>query len=77
MGDVLQIIGSVFLIVAGVAVIIYVLFRKSPVKTGESENEMQNGAADDADATEDETADEPADDIPEGEAPAEIEPNRK
>ena len=69
MPEVLQIVGSILLLVAGVAVILYVLFRKSPVKEEER-----------AEATpEDETAnDEPAeesaeDDIPDGEPPAEIE----
>ena len=31
--EVFQIIGSILLLVIGVAVIVYVLFRKSPVKT--------------------------------------------
>ena len=64
MPEVLQIIGSVVLLVVGVAIILYVLFRKSPVKTAEPEDET-------ADETEDEV--EETDDIPEGDAPAKIE----
>ena len=74
MGDVFQIIGSVLLIVAGVAVITYVLFRKSPVKTEEPEDEAQDGSAEEGDEV---AGDEPADDVPEGEAPVEIEPGKK
>ena len=48
MGDVFQIIGSVLLIVVGVAVITYVLFRKSPVKSEEPEDEAQDGSAEEA-----------------------------
>ena len=65
MGDVLQIVGSILLLVVGVAVILYVLFRKSPVKTADSETIEEN--ADEGDGTVDD-----ADDIPEGETPAEI-----
>lgn len=64
MPEVLQIIGSILLLVVGVAIILYVLFRKSPVKTAEPEDE----AADDTEGADGET-----DDIPEGDAPAEIE----
>ena len=64
MPEVFQIIGSILLLVVGVGVILYVLFRKSPVKTAEPEDET-------ADETEDEA--EETDDIPEGDAPAQIE----
>ena len=64
MPEVFQIIGSILLLVVGVGIILYVLFRKSPVKTAEPEDET-------TDETED--ADEETDDIPEGDAPAEIE----
>ena len=72
MPEVLQIVGSILLLVVGVAVILYVLFRKSPVKAEE------NGETAPEDETEDEPAEENAeddseDDIPEGEPPAEIE----
>jgi len=68
--EVFQIIGSILLLVAGVAVILYVLFRKSPVKPQDSETgeeyEIENdGKTPDGDAEDD--------DIPEGENPAEIE----
>lgn len=74
MGDVFQIIGSVLLIVVGVAVITYVLFRKSPVKSEEPEDEAQDGSAEEGDEV---AGDEPADDVPEGEAPVEIGPEKK
>ena len=64
MPEVLQIIGSILLLVVGVGIILYVLFRKSPVKTAEPEDE----ATDTTEENEDET-----DDIPEGDAPAKIE----
>ena len=64
MPEVLQIVGSILLLVVGVGIILYVLFRKSPVKNAEPEEET----ADTTEENEDET-----DDIPEGEAPAEIE----
>ena len=64
MPEVFQIIGSILLLVVGVGVILYVLFRKSPVKTEEPEDEA-------VEETEDQ--DEESDDIPEGDAPAEIE----
>ena len=64
MPEVLQIIGTILLLVVGVGIILYVLFRKSPVKTAEPEDET-------ADETEDEA--EETDDIPEGDAPAKIE----
>ena len=69
MPEVLQIVGSILLLVVGVAVILYVLFRKSPVKeeepaeaTPEDETESDEAAEENAD-----------DDVPEGEPPAEIE----
>ena len=65
MEEVLQIIGSIVLLVVGVAVILYVLFRKSPVKNAEPAEEGDGVGEDE------ETAD--GDDIPEGETPAEIE----
>ena len=74
MGDVFQIIGSVLLIVAGVAVITYVLFRKSPVKSEEPEDEAQDGSAEEGDEVAEE---ETEDDVPEGEAPVEIGPKKK
>ena len=66
MEEVLQIVGSIVLLVVGVAVILYVLFRKSPVKS-----------EDQADVEGAEDADEPGDDIPEGDAPEEIEREEK
>ena len=65
MEEVLQIVGSILLLVVGVAVILYVLFRKSPVKNAEPDAVEEN--ADESDGAEDD-----GDDIPEGEAPAEI-----
>ena len=59
MGDVLQIIGSILLLIAGVAIIVYVLFRKSPVKTAEPEGETTDTTEENGDET---------DDIPEGDA---------
>ena len=69
MEEVLQIVGSIVLLVVGVGVILYVLFRKSPVK---SEDQADVEDAEDAEG-ETEDADEPGDDIPEGDAPEEIE----
>lgn len=73
MEEVLQIVGSIVLLVVGVGVILYVLFRKSPVK---SEDQAD---VEDAEDTEGETedADESGDDIPEGDAPEEIEREEK
>ena len=72
--EVFQIIGSIVLLVVGVAVILYVLFRKSPVKNPEPE---ENGGVPDGETeeeAEDEDGDEAEDDdIPEGDAPEEIE----
>ena len=65
MEEVLQIVGSILLLVVGVAVILYVLFRKSPVKNAEPETVEED--ADGSDDTEDD-----GDDIPEGETPEEI-----
>ncbi|MBP5349741.1 MAG: hypothetical protein J6Z13_05270 [Clostridia bacterium] len=64
MPEVLQIIGTILLLVVGVGIILYVLFRKSPVKTAEPEEDT----TDTTEENEDET-----DDIPEGDAPAKIE----
>ncbi len=64
MPEVLQIIGSILLLVVGVGIILYVLFRKSPVKTAEPEGETTDTTEENGDET---------DDIPEGDAPAEIE----
>ena len=66
MPEVFQIIGSILLLVVGVGVILYVLFRKSPVKNEEPETPL------DAEEPEEETEDAEVDDIPEGETPAEI-----
>ncbi len=66
MEEVLQIVGSILLLVVGVAVILYVLFRKSPVKNAEPDAAEEN-AEEEGDETEDD-----GDDIPEGETPAEI-----
>ena len=65
MEEVLQIVGSILLFVVGVAVILYVLFRKSPVKNAEPE-------ATEEDANETGGEEDDGDDIPEGETPAEI-----
>ena len=65
MEEVLQIVGSILLLVVGVAVILYVLFRKSPVKNAEPE-------ATEEDANETDGEEDDGDDIPEGETPAEI-----
>lgn len=73
MEEVLQIVGSIVLLVAGVAIILYVLFRKSPVKGADP---ADADAAEDADEKTD-AADEPGDDIPEGDAPEEIEREEK
>ena len=67
MPEVLQIIGSVLLLVAGVAIILYVLFRKSPVK--EDPNAQATAENEDAEPSDEDDA---ADDIPEGEVPAEV-----
>ena len=64
MPEVLQIVGSILLLVVGVGIILYVLFRKSPVKTAEPEGETTDTTEENGDET---------DDIPEGDAPAEIE----
>ena len=72
MGDVLQIIGSILLLIAGVAIIVYVLFRKSPAKEETPADNVPDDAVEgDAEEGGDEETSE--DDIPEGEAPAEIE----
>ena len=73
MEEVLQIVGSIVLLVVGVGVILYVLFRKSPVKSADQAD------VEDAEDAEGETedADEPGDDIPEGDAPEEIEREEK
>lgn len=73
MEEVLQIVGSIVLLVVGVAVILYVLFRKSPVKNADP---AESADAEDADG-ETEDADEPGDDIPEGDAPEQIEREEK
>ena len=73
MEEVLQIVGSIVLRVVGVAIILYVLFRKSPVKGADS---ADADAAEDADSETD-AAEEPGDDIPEGDAPEEIEREKK
>ena len=65
MEEVLQIVGSILLLVVGVAVILYVLFRKSPVQNAEPE-------ATEEDANETDGEEDDGDDIPEGETPAEI-----
>lgn len=70
--EVLQIIGSVVLLVVGVGIILYVLFRKSPVKNAEP---AEDDAAEDAD--EEENDDEPGDDIPAGDAPERVEREEK
>ncbi|MBO4283519.1 MAG: hypothetical protein J5958_02745 [Clostridia bacterium] len=71
MPEVLQIVGSILLLVAGVAVILYVLFRKSPVK---AEENGETAPEDENDEPADENAENDSeDDIPEGEPPAEIE----
>ena len=74
MPEALQIVGSILLLVAGVAVILYVLFRKSPVKPQDSEtgedDEIENDGETPGGNAED---DGEGDDIPEGENPAEIE----
>ena len=82
MGDVFQIIGSILLLLCGVAVIVYVLLRKSPVKT---ETPSDGAAEDAADASLEDGSDEDSSDeivpeteedgddgIPDGEAPKEI-----
>ena len=76
MEGVLQIVGSIVLLVVGVGVILYVLFRKSPVK---SEDQADVEDAEDAEDAEGETEEavEPGDDIPEGDAPEEIEREEK
>lgn len=68
MPEVLQIVGSVVLLVVGVAVILYVLFRKSPVKedpNARTAAEGENAEESDGDESED-------DEIPDGEEPAEV-----
>lgn len=68
MPEVLQIVGSVVLLVVGVAVILYVLFRKSPVKedpNAQTTAEDENAEASEGDESED-------DEIPDGEEPAEV-----
>ena len=76
MEEVLQIVGSIVLLVVGVAVILYVLFRKSPVKNADPAESANAEDAEDADG-ETEDADEPGDDIPEGDAPEQIEREEK
>ena len=73
MGDVLQIIGSILLLIAGVAIIVYVLFRKSPVKEEKPAEGTPDDAEEEGDAEEDADEETSEDEIPEGEAPAEIE----
>ena len=70
MEEVLQIVGSILLLVVGVAVILYVLFRKSPVKNAEPEATEED--ANETDGEEDDGEEDDGDDIPEGETPAEI-----
>ena len=75
MPEVLQIIGSILLLVVGVGIILYVLFRKSPVKTAELFRKSPVKTAEPEGETTDTTEEngDETDDIPEGDAPAEIE----
>ena len=68
--EVFQIIGSILLLIIGVAVIVYVLFRKSPVKT-ETQDADPDGELPDGEIEEISE-----DDAPE-EAPKEPEPEEK
>ena len=68
MPEVFQIIGSILLLVVGVGIILYVLFRKSPVK----EDPNARTAAEDENAEESDGDESEDDEIPDGEEPAEV-----